>query len=212
MKQQALLASEEQLENIGDALDYYETPKWCWDAVAPIVRAKLDRTWRPFLIEPGAGRGALLGYALDSIDVHNALAVELDPGRCEELTAAYGDRAHIMGGDFLKSVNKRPDPERRTLIVMNPPYSKPRKTIGQEFVEHALDLAAPDGMVVALLPLAFAASKGRAALHERYAASLYVLSDRPGFGGEYSSGSRDYAWFVWDLAWPKREWKVLVRS
>jgi len=211
VKQQATLFAADEPEDIGDDLDYYETPEWCWDAVAPIVRAALDRMPRSYLIEPAAGRGALLGYVLHSVEVCAAQAIELHPKRFRQLRAQWEALATCRQGDFLSMQIDAPVKNRRALVVLNPPYSKPRKTIGQEFVERSLKLATPKGIVVALLPLAFAAGQGRAALHQRYASSIYVLSERPGFGGEHDTGSKDYAWFVWDLAHPKREWGALVR-
>lgn len=212
MTKQATLFATDEPEGIGDELDFYETPAWCWDAIAPTVRAALDRAPRSYLIEPAAGRGALLGYVLHSIEVCAAQAIELHPKRFRQLRSQWEHLATCRQGDFLTMRVTAPVKDRRALVVLNPPYSKPRKTIGQEFVERSLELAAPHGMVVALLPLAFAAGQGRAALHQRHASSIYVLSERPGFGGEHDTGSKDYAWFIWDCAQPKREWGVLGRT
>jgi len=216
VEQQGDLFGVTEPADIGDELDFYETPEWAWNAIAPTVIAALADRPRPYLIEPAAGRGALLGYVLNSVQVCGAMAVELHQRRFEQLRAEWGHMVDCRQGDFLSMrLDRRSRPrgslrERRALVVLNPPYSKPRKTIGLEFVARSLQLAEPDGYVAALLPLAFAAGKGRAALHTQRSASLHVFAERPGFGGEHDTGSKDYAWFIWDLLKPSREWRVLA--
>ena len=80
-----------------------------------------------------------------------------------------------------------------------------------EFIEQAIRVASPAGVVALLLPLDFAAGVDRAArLHDRWPCSCYPLRRRPAFGKEGSSGKRPVAWFVWDLGAPhRREFRVL---
>lgn len=94
----------------------------------------------------------------------------------------------------------------RKLALLNPPYSKPRETIGREFVELTLKLCEPDGFVAALMPLAFCTGDDRCkTIHARYRCRLHPFRTRPQFGGD-ATGKRDFAWFLFDLATPRSEW------
>ena len=82
-----------------------------------------------------------------------------------------------------------------------------------EFVEQALKIASPRGIVAFLMQLEFASGVERAnRIHDNYKCSCYVLRRRPSFGttGNSSTGQRSNAWFVWDLANMKQtEFRVL---
>lgn len=199
--------------DVADALDFYETPRWAVELVLPM----LPQDPSVVLLEPSAGRGALLDVVVPHLTpcgsrrLQALWAVELDPVRHAELATKYPGAAL---GDFFElgavhdAFSSHPSSSRK-LVVMNPPYTKPRETIGLEFVEKCLDLCQPDGFVAALLPLAFCTGVDRSErIHDRYACSVYPFRRRPHFGGE-SSGSRDFAWFTFDLANPKREWRVI---
>ena len=95
----------------------------------------------------------------------------------------------------------RPAPaERYDVGISNPPFGD-----ADAFVRKLL---AECWIVVALLPLGFAASAGRAALHAEFPSDLYVLAERPSFTGDGKTDSRDVAWFVWGLG-PGGRWSVL---
>ena len=186
----------------GDELDFYETPEWAIEAVLPLI----PRHGSDELIEPAAGRGALLGPLVAELQPRSALAIEMHHGRFAELHAAHSPAVHCLRADFL---TLEFIPNRSRLVVMNPPYTQPRKTIGLEFVEKAISIAG-FGAVVALLPLDFATGVERCErVHDHHACSVYPLRRRPHFGGPHS-GARPFAWFVWDLLNPKRrEWRVI---
>lgn len=186
----------------GDELDFYETPEWAVEAVLPFIPGR-ETPWD--IIEPAAGRGALLGPFMAELEPRSVFAVELHPGRFVELRGAFPNlacvRADFLTLDFTAALAR--------LVVMNPPYSMPRKNIGLEFVEKALQVAGPLGAVVALLPLDFATGVERCErVHDHHVCSVYPLRRRPHFGGPHS-GARPFAWFAWDRAEPKNEWKVI---
>lgn len=208
MAEQGVLFEEARLSDWGDELDFYETPKWAIQAVLPHVPER-DRRWA--ILEPAAGRGAII----DEVMVLGPCAVaayELHPERFEELAERHRFIVGCKNADFLDAdvhadfPGLFPGP---VLVVMNPPYTKPRPTIGLEFVEKCLELVGENGCVAALLPLDFATGVERCErIHDRYPGSVYPLRRRPHFGGPHS-GQRPFAWFVWDRLNPKREWMVI---
>ena len=208
MAEQAVLFEHARLSDWGDELDFYETPKWAIEAVLPHVPER-DRRWA--ILEPAAGRGAII----DEVMVLGPCAVaayELHPERFEELAERHRFIVGCKNADFLDAdvhadfPGLFPGP---VLVVMNPPYTKPRPTVGLEFVEKSLQVAGPEGCVAALLPLDFATGVERCErIHDRYAGSVYPLRRRPHFGGPHS-GQRPFAWFVWDRLNHKREWRVI---
>jgi hypothetical protein len=80
-------------------------------------------------------------------------------------------------------------------IVTNPPYA-----LAAEFIEHALDLMRPSGMVAMLLRTDFDHAKGRAHLFagcKAFAKKLVLTKrivwfDRPG-----AAPSFNHAWYIW---------------
>ena len=192
--------------DMGDENDFYETPAWAVELVLPMLPQEPCA-----LLEPAAGRGAILDVLLPCPYVQAAWAVELDPTRHQELARKHPG-VSIHRGDFfwMHHVHQafQAHPARK-LAPLNPPYTKPRETIGLEFVEKCIELCQPAGFVAALLPLAFCTGVERSErIHDRYPCSVYPFRRRPHFGGD-GSGSRDFAWFTFDLLNPKREWRVI---
>lgn len=196
----------------GDDLDFYETPEWAADAIVDVLLENEDLR-RFALLDPAAGRGALISPFMQ-LQPCCLAAVELNEKRyteCEERWRYIGRTAH---GDFLTMDLAARWPglfNGPLLTAMNPPYTEPRPTIGLEFVERAIEITKPtNGIVAALLPLDFATGVERCErIHDKHPCSVYPLRRRPHFGGE-GSGSRPFAWFVWDFAHPeRREWRVI---
>lgn len=214
MSQAAMFS--ESAPTFGDDLDFYETPTWAVEAVIPFIPKRWKGQWT--IIEPAAGRGALLGPLLSGLNPKSVQAIELHAGRFAELEAEYGSGgrqwADCTQGDFLAMPFEPSSSRECRLVAMNPPYTKPRKTIGLEFVEKALQIAAPFGAVAALLPLDFATGVERCErIHDKWKCSVYPLRRRPHFGGPHSggphSGARPVAWFVWDLMGENGAWEVI---
>lgn len=109
--------------------------------------------------------------------------------------AAGGDDL-IYGRDFLNSTDGRHD------IVTNPPFGDRRGTLTLKFIEHALELTAPDRRKVAmLLPVDFDSGKTRLHVfnHPAFEQKLVLLDRVKWFNGQ--SGSLNHAWFVWNWRW-----------
>jgi hypothetical protein len=192
----------------GDELDFYSTPPWAVEAILPFI----PRGERWALLEPAAGTGALLDVLIPALPgIEAAWAIELHAARFKELDRKHPNVCVLRDDFFAQTTVHRLFQEHpaRKLIPLNPPYSSPYEGIGLDFVEKSIELAGPEGFVAALLPLDFATGVERCArIHDKYRGSVYPLRRRPDFGGEFS-GKRPFAWFTFDLAEPKSEWRVI---
>lgn len=169
-------------------LDFYPTPP---DAIAAIRLAIGHELPGGRWLEPSAGDGSIVRAFADD-DIAWDL-VELNPAAREHLEPLGS--LHV--GDYLA----RAAPAKRYAVgVANPPFDQAEKFVRKLLVECDI--------VVALLPLAFAASVERFPLHSEHRSDLYVLADRPSFTGDGKTDMRDCAWFVWGLGTGGR-WAVL---
>lgn len=205
---------EEGKPETGDEHDFWITPPSAVEKVLPLLPRRRKK-WK--LIDPGTGTGALPLHAFEAgLRFDQVEAIELQPlweearEKLKRLERS-GVRVKCYQGDWFDS--KIPPGTyggADTLVLMNPPYSKPRKTIGLEFVEKAIEVASPRGCVAALLQLGFAETPKRAMrVHRKHPSTLGVFEVRPDFGGEYGSGQRPFAWFVWDLFKPSSRWLTI---
>lgn len=139
------------------------------------------------VLEPAAGRGAIVRRLRTAFERAVILGVEIQPQFQAELEACC-DQVKI--GDFLTAdITGTFD-----LVVTNPPFS-----LAQPFVEKALTLLKPRGVAAFLLRLSFAASVKRYEFFRDHRPSqILLLSQRPKFGGD-NIDSCDYAWFVWRM-------------
>lgn len=81
-------------------------------------------------------------------------------------------------------------------IITNPPYDK-----AAEFIEHALNLTACDGVVAMLLRTDFDHAKTRKALfadHSAFAKKIVLTKRIVWFEPAKASPSFNHAWFIWD--------------
>lgn len=117
---------------------YYPTPR---RLAAEAVRLAdvPDVGW---CLEPSAGQGAIA----ELLPKERTVCVEVSPLHCRVLEAK--GFPHVVEGDFLTH-NKRGWDR----IVMNPPFSQGRAAA---HVQHAADLLAPEGRLVAILPASHA--------------------------------------------------------
>jgi len=159
-------------------LDYYRTPSWCVEAIAPHL---------PHVpaLDPCCGDGSILdalqefGWPVDLLD-----GTEVD---CERAHIASEKGYGVTLGDALGARWCS-----YGLVVMNPPFSK-----AEAFVRKALAEAAPvRGTVAALLRLAFLEGQARAEFHREHPSDVFVLSKRPSFTGG-KTDSCAYAWLIW---------------
>lgn len=207
MNAQLSLGADFALSEFGGDEDFYETPAETTRLVLPYLP---QRPWAR-IVEPCAGRGAIVRALREAGMKAPCSAVEAHEGRYSELPAVMttlGDS--WRRGDFLEC--DRTDlllfTEAPTLWTTNPPYSRPRETIGMEILEHALELAGPQDCVAFLMPTDFCTGVERVErIHDKWPCSFHPLKRRPTFSGDGASAKRPFAWFVFDLLEPKREWR-----
>lgn len=152
--------------------EQYETPGW----VAEVLVPHLPRKPR-VVVEPAPGTGRML----------------------QALAGAFGPSVRVRPGEgcFTSCV-------RVTLcdtIITNPPYGFGGRQ-ALEFIETALDVTSPDGMVAMLLKVDFDSGKSRAhvfADHKAWAKKLVLRRRILWFPSETGCGpSENHAWYIWD--------------
>lgn len=130
-------------------------------------------------------QGAIWEPACGSGKMVNALRVDF--------TSVYGSDI-ATGYDFLK-VPVLPLREFRAIIT-NPPYA-----LAQEFIEHALKLLEPMGVVAMLLRTDFDHAKTRQHLFgecKQFAKKLVLTRRIVWFDGPKAAPSFNHAWYIWD--------------
>lgn len=94
-----------------------------WDSTPELAQKMaewlgLERRRAPRVLEPSAGRGALVRATLDAYPRAHVDACEIDLARCEEL-AELGDRVSVHQGDYLERAARR---DGYDATVSNPPF------------------------------------------------------------------------------------------
>ena len=195
----------------GDSHDFWSTPRAAWEPIEPVLLDATRGRGRVHVLEPACGEGVLVELAM-SLEPRSVTTYEVHAGRAASCWRDWGHATNPVVADFLTAevaVTKYATVDNPLCVVMNPPYTKPRKTIGLEFVTKCLELARPSrGIVCALLPHDWATGVAWGEIHDRDAACLYPVRRRPKFNGE-ETGKRPVAWFLWDLLNPRREWRVI---
>lgn len=160
-------------------LDYYRTPSWCVEAIAPhlpLVPA----------LDPCCGDGAILD-ALHACGWGKSWLFGFDIDR-ERANIASGKGHAVARVDALAEGVWDAHP----LTILNPPFSQ-----AETFVRRSIEEASQyRGTVAALLRLAFLEGKGRAKFHRDHPSDVFVLSKRPSFTGK-GTDSCAYAWLIW---------------
>ena len=164
----------------GGPNDFFETPAWCVDLVAPHLNLHKARK----ILEPCAGNGAIIralsrhrmGIKWGAVDIREV---------CRNPLASTGAAVEICdylctGFCFVAD-----------LVVTNPPFS-----LAQEFVERALETQ-PGAVVAMLLRVAFLASEERSDLLRRYPPDVLIIPNRPSFTANGNTDQTDYGWFIW---------------
>ncbi len=215
--------------------DFYATPAWATIAILTALRRQAP-TWEPRrILEPTAGKGAIVKVLREWFPGATIDACELDGKRAEHLRDS-GDCTSVTHGDFADFAGHG---YKYDLIITNPPF-----TCAISIIERCFPHMAPDGLNVQLLRQAILASDERAPFWKRHAAQQNILPRRPSFarslkcgeakdkrckwariqeieaarpdvclgcGGKVASttsDSADYAWFVFGSG-VEREWRIL---
>lgn len=176
------MSSTRVADRKGTFLDFYETPE-------KTTRGLLETGFldgATTVLEPSAGRGAIVRL----VNHLKVTAVEIQPEFADDLKSISEE---VIIGDFLSC-----QPGSFSRIIANPPFSQ-----AEAFIRHAFTCLEDDGKMAFLLRLPFIASVKRYHLMaEMKPASIYVLSQRPKFGGT-NIDSCDYAWIVWTKTRPE---------
>lgn len=169
--------------------DRYYTPRAAAQELLREIGPLLTETTYGVVVDPAAGRGALLDAV--ALELPNYTAQERIGYEIDHEAAAYM-RKHphnVIEGDYL-SLTSGPEV---AFYISNPPFS-----LAQEFVTKMLDERGPYTIVACLLRLGFLASAKRAAWWQEYhPPALRILSKRPSFTGDGKTDATDYAWMVW---------------
>lgn len=176
----------------GSRVDYYPTPSWC-------VRRLLEAVELPggAWLEPCVGGGAIV-EAVDEVrsDVEWT-TVDLRPETGADLIADFV----ALGCPELDELAPRGG---WVVCVTNPPFS-----LALEFV---LEARRRSQVVVMLLRLGWLSSARRHPFVSEHMPDVYVIPDRPCFGGPHRHGSdaADYGWMVWTGPQRRRRGRVEV--
>ena len=165
------------------AFDFYSTPAWCVQRLVDRIRLPGDP--HGYWLEPCAGNGAIpmamspRRWVLNEIRESERCTLEslgLGP-------VTIGDYGNLDTGDLKISA-----------IITNPPFS-----IAFDLLQWCLEKY-PTAILILLQRLNFIGSQKRFAEFSRRMPDIYVLPNRPAFGGMAGkTDSIEYAWFVW---WP----------
>ena len=157
--------------------DHYATPAWATRAILPYLPSLRDEP-DGVVLEPACGEGAIARVLLDAgvapkrlvlVDVDRDRAVAALAGLPAGVTSNVEDFIAFAARYSARGVTAR-------TTITNPPYS-----LAREFVDAALSIRAPGGVVAMLLRLNFLGSQKRAAWHRAHPADVYVLPRRPSF-------------------------------
>lgn len=151
--------------------DLYETPAWVTAALFPHLPKSPDVIW-----EPAVGSGKMADAMLEA---------------SEKVISVI--RTDISSGvDFLTCASR----EGADAIITNPPYE-----LATEFVQHALNLMEPHGIIAMLLRTDFDHAKTRADLfgqHPAFAKKVVLTKRIKWFEDSKGSPSFNHAWFIWN--------------
>jgi hypothetical protein len=126
----------------GVAPDFFETPF----QLAQEVASELEVTDGMLVLEPSAGRGAIVRAVLGRCPEARVACVELDRSHEVELTREVGASGDIRWRDFLELPHGHIGPVDR--VAMNSPFSHQRDIL---HVAHAFRFLKPGGVLVAIM-------------------------------------------------------------
>ena len=205
----------ERLESLGMRRpgDQNRTPREAFEPFESVLLDLLERHCCAQVLDPGAGGGGLLLMADDLVrrakkaqSYHERLPAilgfEIDELLHEECVA---EQVPCVLRDALSEeswhVGAMVD-EDRSVVVMNPPYSR-----AQEFVERACREAR---LVIALLRAEYLGSGGRADSNSKLRPAMHVLRTRPRFmDGTRQTDFYNSAWFVFGDEATAGRWFIL---
>lgn len=151
--------------------DSYQTPAWVTAALIPHIFGRIVPR-RAIVHEPAAGHGNMVR----AMQHHGIICTS--------------DDIELSGTDFLLTK------EKRQAIITNPPYSD-----AERFIEHALRLTEPFGLVAMLLRADYDSARSRTHLFDNcpaFAMKIVLLRRIQWFDKKLGGPSFNHAWYVWD--------------
>lgn len=183
--------------------DFYETPAYAIDAILDVLG--IGPEYDGYVIDPGAGTGAIAHRVAERAPKADIRAVELNPELLARATQRTAATVGWTASDWLTWDSDGP----ADLVIGNPPYGpKGDRNLAEKFIRKALQVAGKKGTVAMLLRSSYMTPKSRRALRKEFGMpDKYELEKRPSFNGS-GTDACDYAWHVWS---PKRggKWSVL---
>ena len=201
-----------QLSYPRSKLDFYPTPR---DPIISLLESGEIDTNDTFW-EPACGDGAIVKMLVDhcltviSTDIKyygfedgtsgvDFLGTIVEPGKIKPklTTEFHWEEAFALEGK-IQAINSA-----KTLsIITNPPYNKPYKGIGLDFLRKALEVTKESGGTVAfLLPHEWDAAKQSNEFVDAFPpfTTKLTLQYRPRWQpGSTGSPRHNYAWFIWN--------------
>lgn len=118
----------ETLKEYRDRFQFFPTPKELAEYVVELAEISNGLE----ILEPSAGRGAIIEEILQETWPKYISALELDPKNIEILEEKYSRLSNIIQSDFLEYKELKYD-----RIIMNPPYTKKQDLF---HIKHAISL------------------------------------------------------------------------
>jgi hypothetical protein len=165
-------------------LDFYETPTWATLALLRALGRDGYRLADASILDPFAGRGAILRAAHEALPLAMVRGIELDPARAKLASAIAPTWQRDAMGDIRPWTDEGHAQERfrapPNLILTNPPYNSTMACVQRTLSESWRPKGRP-ALVAHLLAMQFLSSADRADFHLKFPSRIYVLSRRPSF-------------------------------
>lgn len=134
------------------------------------------------ILEPTAGKGAIVAVLRDWFPNAVIDSVELDGGRCKQLQD-QGKSDHLHKGDFAEFEGYG---YQYDLILTNPPFTIAIPVVERSILTHLR----PGGLATFLMRQAILASEERVPFWRRHAAHEAILPKRPSFARSLKCGRK----------------------
>lgn len=165
-------------------LDFYETPDWAPPALLrALLRDGYDYLRAGRILDPFAGRGAILRAVRAELPRAEVMGIEIDPGRScvAGKIGPVWTRDALAPEPWLTSASQLPSVF--DMVLTNPPYNRTMDCVERTLREGRGPSRPPaEPLLVAhLLAMQFLSSADRAPFHLKHPSRVYVLSRRPSF-------------------------------
>jgi hypothetical protein len=177
--------------------DNYETPEWVVDALFKHLAVVIPKP--KVVLEPCAGRGAVIKVIQRYYPEANFIGVEPDASRCAKLRDLENTCVRESSFEACLAQDPSLNPD---LVITNPPYSQSNKLVPL-FVN-----AFPHATVAILLRLNWLGAAKRKEFHQSNPAQILILPQRPSFDG-VGTDATEYAWYLYNKYAKAGQWQML---